>query len=241
MLDKLAKIISLSSVISSNNKIFNTSLPVLLQILSKTNDGYLLKLGTNKIEAKSLENITIGSKYWALLNENNNGLLISNLIKQPHIMDDIYKSPIIFNLDTLELNNYYFKDNVKLSSESLRDVIICTLDKCENRDEFILLSNMLFGLKQGVITLVIKDREKNFLIQIKKIKNKIEFCAAFSNLGLIYGELYDDSLILRVQFDKIKWLLKKYIYELPFNEVNIILDSRINLIFNMDNILDLEV
>lgn len=227
---------------SLNNKIFNTNLPVLLQVIDKIKSGYLLKIGDRVIGAKSIENLIIGSKYWGILNENNREVLISNLIKQPKILDEVYKSPIVFDISTLELISQNDSNNIsQLSSDRVRDALIYALEKTNSRDEFILLSNMLFGLKYGVFTFVIRDREKRFLTQIKRLQNKIEFCAAFNNLGIIHGEILNNDLMLRVQFELTKKVLLKYANEIPFFIVDIIIDSSIKLLFDMDNMLDLEV
>ena len=242
MIDKLSKLSSLLKMSDINNTVFNTNLPILLQVLDKTKAGYLLRLGDRVIDAKSSENLIIGSKYWGILNENNDGLLISHLIKQPRILDEIYKSPIVLDIDRLELLiNNESKDLTQINNDKLRDILTHTLERINSRDEFILLSNILFGLKYGVVTFIIKDREKRFLTQIRKIHGKIEFCAAFNNLGFIYGELYNNDLILRVQFELTKKILLKHANEIPFNIIDIVLDNSIKLFFDMDNILDLEV
>lgn len=243
MLDKLARLSLISKIsnIESINKLFNDNLPILLQVLDKTKTGYLLRLGDRIIDAKSAENISIGSKYWGILRENNNGLLISNLIKQPKILDEVQKSPILFDIATAELViDGESRDLLQLGNDKLRDILVSLLERVDSKEEFILLSNMLFSLKYGITTFVIRDREKQFLTQIKSKCGKIEFCAAFSSLGIIYGELYHNDLILKVQFELTKKILLKYADELPFNIMDIILDNRIQLFFDMDNILDME-
>lgn len=238
-INKLSFLLKIPDITS--NKIFNTNLPVLLQVLNKTNVGYLLRLGDRIIDAKSYENLIIGSKYWGVLHENNNGVLISNLIKQPKILDDIYKSPVFFDLFKLEIMSDGKSNDIgQLNSDKLRDTLIYALERVNSRDEFNMLSNMLFGLKYGVATFIIKDREKRFLTQVRKAKNKIEFCAVFSNLGIIYGEIFNDDLILRVQFELTRRILLKYAGDISLNIVNIIIDSGVKLLFDMDNILDLE-
>lgn len=243
----ISRILNITQVIKNldNQAHYNNTLPLLLQIIDKTKSGYLLKLGNKTIEAKSTAQLQIGSKYWAIIKENKNGeILISNLINRPKIIDAIKDSSIKFDISEIKeaLRDSRFIQNLR---DNLEQNIINT----NSKDDFLFLINSLMALNKKIINLVIKDKNKEMLLQIKKRKNeKIEFSAIFNNLGIINGSIYgNQTLIIKTQFNYIKKILESNLKKLEgyenFNEIHILHDEHIDILFNLfnDNILDLEI
>ncbi|RDU64693.1 hypothetical protein [Helicobacter sp. MIT 14-3879] len=241
MLNRILNISKLSQITQNNNfKSYNTTLPILLQVLKKTRIGYLLKLGNSHIEARSASNLQIGSKYWAIINDSKGEFLISKLIKQPEIFELSKNSSLKFEINEIE-SLLKTKNLSSTFYESLVDKITTT----QNRDDFTFLSNSLFAFQKGVLNIVIKNNKKDVLFQIKKLKNnKIDFSAVFSNLGIIYGSIYNSNeLLLKVQYNNVKNILESNTKYLEgFNEIKIIVEDFV-LLFDIkrENILDLEV
>lgn len=218
MLQKILNIakIAQASANPSQVKNFNTTLPLLLEILQCTKRGYLLKLGNATMEAKSNANLQIGAKYFATLNDKNGELLISNLQKIPKIAESAKNSPIFFAPKDLEAMGKDFVDK-------FRDSLLDSAINAKSKDEFLFLSNSLLALQQGILNLVIRERNRQILLQIKRQKDKkAEFCAVFSNLGIIRGVVFDESILhLSVGYERVKKLLENNARELDFSEVSI--------------------
>lgn len=219
MLQKILNIAKISQLTQNSQvKTFNTTLPLLLEILQKTQKGYLLKLGNATMEAKSNANLQIGTKYWAIIKDTNGEILISNLQKQPKIMESIKHAPLNFTLEDLP-KMAKNADFVREFRDNLLDFII----NAKSKDEFLLLSNSLLALQQGILNLVIKDKNRRILLQITKQKHhKIHFSAIFSNLGIINGILYNNDILhLNVCYEHIKKLLENNANKLDFSEISI--------------------
>ncbi|RAX54663.1 hypothetical protein CCY99_02550 [Helicobacter sp. 16-1353] len=243
----ISKILNISKISQnlSQTKHYNTTLPILLQVMEKTRMGYLLKLGNNIIEAKSMNNLQIGSKYWAIVKDSSvNEILISNLIKQPKIFDNAKKSSLKFDINEFES---LLKDSRFI--EKFSDNLIEKSIASSTKDDFLFLTNSLIALNKKILNIVINDNKKDILLQIKKPKDgKIEFSAIFNNLGLINGVIYNNqSLIIKTQYKNVRNILENNIKNLEgfdeFDEIRIIFDENINIFFNLynDGILDLEV
>lgn len=229
MLQKILNIAKIAQASAKSSQVtnFNTTLPLLLEILQRTKRGYLLKLGNATMEAKSSTLLQVGARYFAVLNDKNGELLISNLQKIPKIAESAKNSPIVFTPKDLETMG---KDFVREFRDSLLDSAI----NAKSKDEFLFLSNSLLALQQGILNLVIKDRNKRILLQIKRQKDKkIEFCAVFSNLGVIRGVVFDKSILhLRVSYERVKKLLENSARELDFSEVSIAVQEN-SVLFEM--------
>lgn len=229
MLQKILNIAKIAQASAKSSQVtnFNTTLPLLLEILQRTKRGYLLKLGNATMEAKSSTPLQVGARYFAVLNDKNGELLISNLQKIPKIAESAKNSPIVFTPKDLETMG---KDFVREFRDSLLDSAI----NAKSKDEFLFLSNSLLALQQGILNLVIKDRNKRILLQIKRQKDKkIEFCAVFSNLGIIRGVVFDESILhLRVSYERVKKLLENSARELDFSEVSIAVQEN-SVLFEM--------
>lgn len=244
MISKILNITQIAKNLEHQTR-YNNTLPLLLQIIDKTKTGYLLKLGNNIIEAKSANLLQIGGKYWAIINENKNGeIIISNLINRPKIFEIIKDSSLKFEINELKemLKDSRFIQNF---SENLEQKII----NASSKDDFLFLTNSLVALNRKIINLVIKYKNKEMLLQIKKQKkDKIEFSAILNNLGIINGSIYGyQALIIKVQFHYVKKILESNINKLEdfekFEEIHIMQDEHIDVLFNLysDNILDLEI
>lgn len=241
------KILNITQIIRNleNQKHYNNTIPLLLQIIDKTKDGYKIKLGNNVIEAQSANQLQIGGKYWAIINENKNGeIVISNLINRPKIFEAIKDSSLKFDINELKeaLKDTKF---IQKFSENLEQKII----NSSSKDDFLFLTNSLIALNRKIINLVVKDNKKDMLLQIKiGKKEEIEFSAIFNNLGIINGNIYSyEALIIKVQFQYVKKILESNVNKLEdykkFNEIKILKNENIDILFNIcdNNILDLEI
>lgn len=231
MLQKILNIAKIAqSTQNSQVKSFNTTLPLLLEILQKTPKGYLLKMGNATMEAKSNANLQLGAKYWAIINDKNGEILISNLQKTPKIMESAKHSPIKFELEDLPKITQN-ADFVREFKESLLEQI----QSIKFKDEFLFVSNSLYALQQGILNMVIKDKNRDILLQIKRQKNnKIYFSAIFKNLGIINGILYNsDILHLIVSYENVKKLLEKNAHKLHFSEISIAINEENTMLFEM--------
>lgn len=233
MIQKILNIAKLAEI-SQNSQIksFNTTLPLLLEIMQKNKMGYALKLGNTTIEAKSSADLQIGAKYWAIVKERGGELIISNLKIRPRIAESAKNSPLKFELDDLP-NLFKNAKNANFVGEFYENL----LDKITNaryKDDFTFLANSLYALQQGILNLVIKEKKRDFLLQIKRQKNdKIYFSAVFNNLGIINGSLYKNEILhLVVQYNNVKKLLENNINSLDFKEIHITLDENCEILFD---------
>lgn len=234
MINKIINIAKLSQFTQDSRiKSFNTTLPILLQVLKKTNSGYLLKLGNSTLEARSANELQIGAKYWAMVRESSVGeMLISKLIKQPEIINIAKNTSLKFEIEEframLESRQFITKFSEILLDKSINTNI---------KDDFSFLTNSLLALKQDIINLVIKEEGKDILLQFRKPKNaKIDFSAVFNNLGMLEGSIYDnDKVLLKVQYENVRQILLNNANKLSsFSEVVIVLDENVRLLYNME-------
>ncbi|MGX3010160.1 hypothetical protein ACWIUD_01155 [Helicobacter sp. 23-1044] len=220
MIQKILNIAKIAQTTQNNSiKNFNTTLPLLLEILQKTQKGFLLKLGNTTIEAKSNANLQLGAKYWAIVRDSGGELLISKLKMRPKIAESAKNSPIFFTPKDLEA----MAKNADFVRE-FRDKLIDSALNTHLKDEFDFISNSLYALNQGILNLVIKEQNRHILLQIKRQKNEqITFCAVFHNLGIVSGSIYQNKILhLSVNYENVKKLLEKNTYKLDFSEVNIV-------------------
>ncbi|RDU57570.1 hypothetical protein [Helicobacter sp. MIT 99-5507] len=224
---------------------YNNTLPLLLQILDKTKNGYKLKLGNNIIEARSAKELQVGRNYLATIKENKNGeIIISNLVNRPKILEVIKDSTLKFEINELK---ELFKDSKFM--QNLSENLEQKISLANSKDDFLFLTHSLIALNKKIINLVIKDKNKEILLQIKKRKkDKIEFSAVFNNLGIINGSIYTNQiLIIKTQFNHIKKILESNIKKLEghenFDEIHILYDEDMEILFDLygDNILDIEI
>ncbi|MBR7118530.1 MAG: hypothetical protein IKC84_04085 [Helicobacteraceae bacterium] len=244
MINKILNITQIAKKIDQQTH-YNNTLPLLLQILDKTKNGYKLKLGNNIIEARSTKELQIGKNYLATIKENKNGeIIISNLVNRPRILEVIKDSTLKFEINELK---EIFKDSKFM--QNLEQNLEQKISIANSKDDFLFLTHSLIALNKKIINLIIKDRNKEAVLQIKKgIKDKVEFSAIFNNLGIINGSIYgNQTLVIKTQFNHIKKILESNIKKLEgyenFDEIHILYDEDIEILFDLygDNILDIEI
>lgn len=236
MIQKILNIAKLAQTTQNSQiKSFNTTLPLLLEIIQKSKMGYHIKLGNTTIEAKSSADLQIGAKYWAIVKDVGGELIISELKKRPKIAESAKNSPLKFELDDLP-NLFKNAKGMNFVGEFYENL----LDKITNvryKDDFTFLTNSLYALQNGILNLVIKEQKRDSLLQIKKQKNdKVDFSVVFNNLGIINGSIYkNDILHLIVQYKNVKKLLESNANTLDFKEIHIGLDENCAILFDEIN------
>lgn len=211
-------------------KLYNAQLPLLIKVIAKLKgDTYLLQVGAQKIETKSHKALQIGERYWAEMAKSSLGhITLKNLIPQPKIIEMFSHAPLQFSLQDLQ----------ELGKESdifegFKDFLSAKLAEAKSKEEFIFLGNLLLGLKNGVLSLVIG--EKNEVLQIKKIAtNKVRFSAIMPLLGIIEGEisLPHKHLSIKVLYESTKILLEKHLELLVgFNVASITLEKSLSPLY----------
>lgn len=168
---------------------FNNTLPLLIEVLKKTkHQHYLLRVGKQTLETKSLRELEIGGRYFAIMKHSSLGnIMISSLKKEP-------KLPQSF----LEFSLQEWKSQFK--SQSLEDFQKTARDQmrdAKTSEEFMKWGFFLLGLQKQIVSFWIKDEEKKTFLQFRSRKNRIDFYALLPHLGEIEGK------ILRINEDQI--------------------------------------
>lgn len=243
MLNNIALISKLSQITQNQIlKTYNINLPITLEVLEKRAFSYLVKLGHTIIEAKSAQELRVGAKYWAILKDTNTGdNIISNLVLKPQVAEIMNSSSI-----AISVKEFLVLLESKKPKQIIKDNLINIMQTTQNRDDFLLSSNMLLAMEQNITSLVISDNGRKSLLQIRpKNKQEVEFSAIFAHLGVVWGKIYSsDVLLLKVQFQNVLNLLNKYKSELNYlSKVEIICDKNITLLSNLcdENLIDCEV
>ncbi len=226
-LSRLSGIAELGKKIDSSSIKFNATLPVTIKIKEIIREKeFLLDIGNKKeIKTKSEIPLERGKKYWGVLKEHpkTKAIMISNLFKQPQILQQNSKKlqlPLM-NMDDLE---HIFSE--QKPKEVMKFTLLTKLANSNSRHEFLSLSNMLQALNENVFSFILSQNSKEGVIQFrarreKKRANKkdkesdvkIDFYAAFENLGPIQGviELVGEErrLTLYIQYENSLEFLKK--------------------------------
>ncbi|PAF44084.1 hypothetical protein [Helicobacter sp. 11S02629-2] len=210
-------------------KELNTTLPTLLKILSQTSsNSYQVQLGKLILETKSDVPLELGKTYWANVSQNKlGGLNITNLIAQPKTLETLANFALKLDSKSLESLFKDAKQSDKTIESSYKDLLLDKLPLVANKQEFLELAQMLLGLQKGVISLVVRDEEKDSLLQIKRQKVRLDFYALFPSLGEIDGMVYmeskkDLSLSMNVMSKKIKSFLESKLDSLKgFSKIDI--------------------
>ncbi len=186
---------------------FNGSLPITIEVLKSLGlNRYKLLLGTKEFTTKSQRYLEKGVKYWGSFVEGKAGIItISNLVKKPALLQDDK------NFLDIELSEFLTQiEQVSSPISTFKSWIIESLASDDTKKEkFILFSDMLMALKDGVIHLPLKHKGKATLLQIKIRFDYIEFYSALDSLGPIHGYIKRGVLSLEVQFYKTYYFLKK--------------------------------
>lgn len=234
MIGKLQKLSQVLAKSASSTASYNASLPLLIRVVSKLKgDLYLLQVGTQTIQTKSHKELMVGERYWGEMGKSSLGhIVLRNLIHQPKIIEYFHHSPLQFSLQDLE-NLGKEKDIF----EGFKDFLAHRLGEAQSKEEFLFLSNMLLALKNGVLNLVIGEKED--ILQIKRIgQNKVRFSAIMPLLGIIEGEIclggsnVGKILELKVMYESTKIALEKHLDLLQgFGVTQIVVDSRITPLY----------
>ena len=126
-----------------------STLPIKLEVMEKLQGiRYMIKVGNIAMETKSIKDLEIGGKYWAMMGKNTSGsITLSNLIKQPKLLKDE-------NIP-LKLSNEAMQQFLQGESpfEVMRGFLTERLGNAESKWEFAFLSHMLMSLKHKGLTL----------------------------------------------------------------------------------------
>ncbi|MCI5968511.1 hypothetical protein [Helicobacter sp.] len=227
---------------------FNATLPIKLEVMEKLQGiRYMLKVGNTAMKTKSLKELQIGGKYWAMMGRTSTGsITLSNLIKQPNLLKDS-NIPLKLNEKTLE----QFLKNSENPFDVMKGFLTERLANAESKWEFAFLSHMLMSLRHKVLTLPLRyDDSKDGFMQLKKKRIKeqecLEFYSVFSNLGATWGLLWDFKegvrLDISVMYESVANLLRRNLDTLAFiQKTHINVNSNIVPLYEFsDSLLDLE-
>jgi len=195
LIKSLTQIAKLNSLVSEAKLTrFNSLLPMKIDVLDELIPGkYKLQVGTKQLETKSNLKLDVGESYWGVMKDHpKKGITLSNLLKQPKLLKNIQNIPK-FDLQTL--NNLFEKESPK---SELKTVLLEHLSRSSSRSEFMTLTSMIEAINQNVFTFVFDQGGKEAIFQFKKRASKrrgakkdedakIDFYAAFSNLGPVEG------------------------------------------------------
>lgn len=239
----IQKIANLTQALkASSPTTYNAALPMLIKVLAQIKaDTYLLQVGTKQIQSKSHKELFIGQKYWGEMGKSSLGhITLRNLILQPHILESFSKAPLQFSLQDLqELGEQ------KDIFEGFKDFLSQKLALAQSKEEFVFLSNLLLGLKSGVLSLAITEKDE--ILQMKKVgANTMRFSAIMPLLGIIEGEIGitkgGNTLSLKVMYESTKVLLEKNLSLLKgFKLSKITLDSNLKPLYEFkESLLDVK-
>ncbi len=216
--------------IASSAKItrFNSLLPMKIDVLDELMGGkYKLLVGTKLLETKSNLKLDVGESYWGVMKEDvkTKNLSLSNLLKQPKLLKHLKHIP---KFSTEKLAQILTKENPKLE---LKTTLLDHLSKSNSKQEFMTTTSMVNALEQNVFTFVMTQNGKEAIFQFKKRNpkkkslekqenTKIDFYAAFENLGPVEGvvEVKDDvkSLSLYLYYENSVKFLQSELNNLEF-------------------------
>lgn len=214
---------------TKGNKDINASLPMLLRILDKKGmDTYVVQLGKLIIETQSNKELLVGTNYWANVRQSKEGLIISDLVKQPKILESINNAKFKLHANDLKEILNETQQGGKQLENIFKDFLLERLPLATTKQEFLELSNLLVALQNGVFSMVIEDdKGKESLVQMKKQVDFLEFYSVFPNLGEISGvvslnENREIDLRLQVMSEKVQKFLIQRLDELTgFNSIQI--------------------
>lgn len=237
MIERLLEIqrLNLASKIGKEST-FNSTLPIRIKVLAKKGGmKYLLQVGARELETRSLKELKVGGKYFAMMKSGKAGnIILSSLTPEPKLS----KTPLKLDLSECKelLSKNTFKEIGEFASEQLA--------KSSSKEEFLGWAFVLSGLQKGVLTLSIQDEEKEHYTQIKKQKNSLEFYAVFNQLGILNGKISQtQGLELEVMYPNVARFLSENLDLLKWGgEVRITVGSKIEPLFCLqEQLLDLSI
>jgi len=203
----------------------NALLQIGIRVLKKEKRGsFLIQLGRHKFTTKSSTPLEINRDYWVQMLQTKDGIIqLKNLHPKPLLLQNFF-SP--------QLNQDFFNSILKKDTtvDSIKNQIIKAMETTKSKDEFIILTQMLLSLHNGVFTIPLIQNGKKMLYQMRKSKlntKKLEFYIAMNNLGPIEGEVTISNglrhLKLTLFYQRSAELLKKVSKELDgFSSMNIV-------------------
>lgn len=237
MIDKLLEIqrLNLASKIGKES-VFNSTLPIKLKVLAKKGGmKYLLQVGSRTLETRSLKELEVGGKYFAMMQSGKAGnIILSSLTAEPKLS----KTPL--SLDFAESKELLSKNTFKEIGEFASDQLV----RSNSKEEFLGWAFVLSGIQKGVLTLNIQDEEKESYTQIKKHKNSLEFYAVFNQLGILSGKISKtQGLELEVMYPNVAKFLSENLDLLQWKgRVKIFVGSKIEPLFCLqEQLLDLSI
>lgn len=237
MIERLLEIqrLNLASKIGKEST-FNSTLPIRIKVLAKKGGmKYLLQVGARELETRSLKELKVGGKYFAMMKSGKAGnIILSSLTPEPKLN----KTPL--KLDLSESKELLSKNTFKEIGEFASEQLV----KSSSKEEFLGWAFVLSGLQKGVLTLSIQDEEKEHYTQIKKQKNSLEFYAVFNQLGVLSGKISQaQGLELEVMYPNVARFLSENLDLLKWKgEVRITVDSKIEPLFYLqEQLLDLSI
>jgi len=245
LIKSLGKLARLNTLVSEAKLTrFNSLLPMKIDVLDELIPGkYKLQVGTKLLETKSNMKLDVGESYWGVMrDEPKKGITLSQLLKQPKLLKNIKNIP---KFDTQTLNNLFSKESPKAE---LKIALLEHLSKASSRSEFMTLTSMIEAINQNVFTFVFDQGGKEAIFQFKKRPSKrkgakseedakIDFYAAFSNLGPVEGvvEVIDDikTLSLYLYYENSLEFLKSELNSIDMQVKLYKKDKTIEPIFNL--------
>ncbi len=195
-LSPLAKIENILAKINASTIKFDKLLPVNIDVKEKLEaKTYLLQVGKKEMTTKSMVDLEVGKQYWGVMKEDRavKSLSLSHLMQKPHLLQG--KKALLPQLSLQKVQELLNSENPK---EAMKFGLLEKMAHATTKQEFMTLSNMLQAINENVFTLLLAQDNKETLFQFKKRKNnskgdekeenaKIDFYAAFENLGPIEG------------------------------------------------------
>ena len=195
-LSPLAKIENILAKINSSTIKFDKILPVNIDVKEKLEaKTYLLQVGKKEMTTKSMVDLEVGKQYWGVMKEDAKlkSLSLSQLLEKPQLLQG--KKSLLPNLSLQKLEQLLTSENPK---EAMKFGLLEKMTNATSKQEFMTLSNMLQAVNENVFTMLLAHDNNETLFQFKKRKSKesddaskedvkIDFYAAFANLGPIEG------------------------------------------------------
>lgn len=240
MIERLLQIQALTSNNHPKLNQFNATLPILIQVLKKTKaNHYLLLVGNKTLETKSLKELEVGGRYFALMKHSSMGnIMLSSLRSEPKVPQNL-----------IELSLGEAEEILKRPSK-MRELGEYALDKLaqsKTREEFLNWGFFLLGIQKNILSFWIGDAEKRTFLQIKAKKREIVFYAIFPHLGEMNGRIFSYknslNLCLKVAYENVASFLHSMQRELiGIDELHINVEENISALFMpKEQLLDLKI
>ncbi len=228
---------------------FSSLLPIEALVLKKLSaQSYLLQINNQTLEVTTDKPLETGEKYLVSIHKDpKNAALILKHFHKPPLTED----QAIFPLK--ELISHFQKPS-KASLTELHSTLLTRLSTSSNKEEFTLLTQLLFSLTQQTVSLPFNYRGGFGLIQYKKKRkqekqsqDEVQFYAHLNRLGPLDGiiRLINDDVHIQINvlFEQSRRILEELRNEFSFdNGLTIQLKEEISPLFVLnDKILDIRL